>query len=45
MSVRFISVSYRVPRPSRTDAQRNCILNVRTEGIGYDLAAHKLWTA
>jgi ethanolamine ammonia-lyase small subunit len=30
------------PRPGRTDAERNCISNVRTEGIGYDLAAHKL---
>lgn len=30
------------PRPGRTDAERNCISNVRAEGIGYDLAAHKL---
>ena len=30
------------PRPGRTDAERNCISNVRTEGIGYTLAAHKL---
>lgn len=30
------------PRPGRTDAERNCISNVRAEGISYDLAAHKL---
>lgn len=30
------------PRPGRTDAERNCISNVRTEGIGYRAAAHKL---
>jgi ethanolamine ammonia-lyase small subunit len=30
------------PRPGRTDAERNCISNVRTEGISYELAAHKL---
>ena len=30
------------PRPGRTDAARNCISNVRTEGIGYRAAAHKL---
>ena len=30
------------PRPGRTDAERNCISNVRTEGIGYQLASHKL---
>jgi ethanolamine ammonia-lyase small subunit len=30
------------PRPGRTDAERNCISNVRLEGISYDLAAHKL---
>jgi ethanolamine ammonia-lyase small subunit len=30
------------PRPGRTDAERNCISNVRTEGISYELAARKL---
>lgn len=30
------------PRPGRTDAERNCISNVRTEGISYEVAAHKL---
>jgi ethanolamine ammonia-lyase small subunit len=30
------------PRPGRTDAERNCISNVRAEGIAYRLAAHKL---
>ncbi|MCU1236318.1 MAG: Ethanolamine ammonia-lyase light chain [Candidatus Solibacter sp.] len=30
------------PRRGRTDAERNCISNVRTEGVSYDLAAHKL---
>jgi ethanolamine ammonia-lyase small subunit len=30
------------PRPGRTDAERNCISNVRTEGISYEAAAHKL---
>jgi ethanolamine ammonia-lyase small subunit len=30
------------PRPGRTDAERNCISNVRPEGISYELAAHKL---
>jgi ethanolamine ammonia-lyase small subunit len=30
------------PRPGRTDAERNCISNVRTEGIGYAAAAGKL---
>ena len=30
------------PRPGRTDAERNCISNVRTEGLSYGVAAHKL---
>ena len=30
------------PRPGRNDAERNCISNVRTEGLTYELAAHKL---
>jgi ethanolamine ammonia-lyase small subunit len=30
------------PRPGRTDAERNCISNVRAEGTSYALAARKL---
>jgi ethanolamine ammonia-lyase large subunit len=30
------------PRPGRVDSERNCISNIRTEGITYDLAARKL---
>lgn len=30
------------PRPGRTEAERNCISNVRPEGLPYELAARKL---
>ena len=30
------------PRPGRTDAERNCVSNIRTEGLSYAAAAHKL---
>ncbi|HLK69202.1 MAG TPA: ethanolamine ammonia-lyase subunit EutC [Bryobacteraceae bacterium] len=30
------------PRPGRTDAERNCISNVRTEGLSCEAAAHQL---
>ena len=30
------------PRPGRTDAERNCLSNVRAAGLAYDLAAFKL---
>ncbi|MEP9350544.1 ethanolamine ammonia-lyase subunit EutC [Xanthobacter sp. KR7-225] len=30
------------PRPGRSDAERNCISNVRPEGLSYELAAFKL---
>jgi ethanolamine ammonia-lyase small subunit len=30
------------PRPGRSDAERNCISNIRGEGLSYDVAAFKL---
>lgn len=31
------------PRPGRNDAERNCISNIRAEGLSYRLAAEQLW--
>jgi ethanolamine ammonia-lyase small subunit len=30
------------PRSGRTDAERNCVSNIRAEGLSYEVAAHKL---
>lgn len=30
------------PGPATTDADRNCVSNIRPEGLGYDEAAHRL---
>lgn len=30
------------PHPGRTDAERNCVSNIRAEGLSYSVAAHKL---
>lgn len=32
----------RDPRPGRTDAERNCISNIRPAGLAYGIAAHRL---
>jgi ethanolamine ammonia-lyase small subunit len=31
------------PRPGRTDAERNCVSNVRTEGLSYGAAAETIF--
>jgi ethanolamine ammonia-lyase small subunit len=31
------------PRPERTDAERNCISNIRPEGVDYDIAGEGLY--
>jgi ethanolamine ammonia-lyase small subunit len=31
------------PRSGRSDAERNCISNIRPEGLAYDAAAHRFW--
>jgi ethanolamine ammonia-lyase small subunit len=30
------------PRIGRTDAERNCLSNIRPEGLSYEQAAHRL---
>jgi ethanolamine ammonia-lyase small subunit len=30
------------PHPSTTDGERNCISNIRPEGVAYDVAAFRL---
>jgi ethanolamine ammonia-lyase small subunit len=34
------------PRVGRTDAERNCVSNIRPEGLGYEAAARRIdWIA
>jgi ethanolamine ammonia-lyase small subunit len=32
------------PRPGRNDSERNCVSNIRTEGLSYQQAAGQLWS-
>ncbi|HSV69293.1 MAG TPA: ethanolamine ammonia-lyase subunit EutC [Methylibium sp.] len=31
------------PRRGRSDAERNCVSNIRPQGLAYERAAHRLW--
>lgn len=38
----YLTYGPRTGPQARTDAQRNCVSNIRPEGLGYDAAAHTL---